>query len=163
MSKEEILANNVQKIKNAGKFLNFRCICILLQLLYSAWKQDQARKQEIYGGAFSVTIWKHGLFKYNFVCTVYNLICRSPLMEIRLLNSPWAKDLLACLVTFTQRKHHDIPPDIYMRYIMKLNINYHDISLQFSEILMSEGPGGENSGNIIVIHPGSLYLRFPSQ
>ena len=95
--------------------------------------------------------------------TVYNLICRSPLMEIRLLNSPWAKDLLACLVTFTQRKHHDIPPDIYMRYIMKLNLNCHDISLQFSEIIMSEGPGGENSGNIIVIHPGSLYLRFPSQ
>ena len=46
---------------------------------------------------------------------------------------------------------------------MELNMNCPDIFLQFSEITMSEGAGGENSGNIIVIHPGSLYLRFPSQ
>ena len=50
-------------------------------------------------------------FCFPAFMTVHNLICRSPVMEIRILNSPWSKDPLACLVTFTQKKHHDIPPD----------------------------------------------------
>ena len=55
---------------------------------------------------------KTRFFKMHFFCIfVQNIICRSPLMEIRILNSPLSKDPLACLVNFTQRKHQDIPPD----------------------------------------------------
>ena len=170
----EILAKHVPSLKgNFAKYLlgienlifgNFRCICILLHLLDSAWEQNQTRKQEIYRWASSITVWKQGPSKIN-VLTVWHTINFSGVCWWR--SDFWIVLWSCCLnkgpLSLPSHFHSEKISWNTSRNIHQNEHNCHDIFLQFSEFAMSEGPGGENSGNIIVIHPGSLFLRSLSR